>query len=251
MDTVVLWYVARASGLVSWMVVSASVLWGLALSTRALGPKPRPAWLLDLHRFLGALAVVFTGVHVAAIVSDTYVHFGLVDVLVPFASSWNPLAVALGVTAMYLLVAIELTSLARRSLPKRVWRGVHFASFPLFVLTTLHLLTAGSDGSNPLLLLAVVGVTTAVGGLTMTRITAQRPGALPHDQRGDRPQGGEATEHRHPDAAGDRGPLEVVLVRSFRRPDQGQDVADQQGPTQRQHQVQQKVGAAEQHGGRG
>jgi DMSO/TMAO reductase YedYZ heme-binding membrane subunit len=173
MDSTLIWYVARASGLVAWAVVSASVLWGLALSSRALGTRPRPAWLLDLHRFLGGLAVVFTGVHIVAIVSDTYVHFGIVDVLVPFASSWNPMAVAFGVVALYFLIAVELTSLLRRSIPKRIWKRVHFLSFPLFVLTTAHLLTAGTDSGNSVLRLAVLGVIIAVGALTAVRVIDQ------------------------------------------------------------------------------
>ena len=94
---------------------------------------------------LGALALVFTGVHVGAILSDTYVHFGLVDVLVPFTSSWHPGAVAWGVVALYLLVAVECTSLLRARIPQTLWRRVHYASFPLFVMATVHGLTAGTD----------------------------------------------------------------------------------------------------------
>jgi DMSO/TMAO reductase YedYZ heme-binding membrane subunit len=172
MDTALPWYVARASGLVAWAVVSASVLWGLALSTRALGKRPRPAWLLDLHRYLGGLAVVFTAVHIVAIVGDSYVHFGIVDVLVPFASAWNPPAVALGVVALYLLIAVEVTSLLRRRIPQRLWRRVHFVSFPLFALTTLHLFTAGTDNGNVLLLAAVLGTTVTVGALIAVRASA-------------------------------------------------------------------------------
>ena len=93
------WYVARAAGLVSWALLAAATLWGLALSTGALGRRPRPNWLLDLHRWLGGTALVFTGVHVVALLADQYVHFGLTEILVPFASSWHPVAVAWGVVA--------------------------------------------------------------------------------------------------------------------------------------------------------
>ena len=55
------WFTARASGIVAWGLAAASVVWGLALSTRLLGRRPRPGWLLDLHRFLGGLALSFTG----------------------------------------------------------------------------------------------------------------------------------------------------------------------------------------------
>ena len=86
------WYIARAAGLMAWALLTASVIWGLAISTKAkaFGRRPRPAWTLDLHRFLGALATIFTAVHVGAILIDTYVKFDLVSVLVPFASSWKP-----------------------------------------------------------------------------------------------------------------------------------------------------------------
>src|SRR5438874_9448763 len=149
------WYIARASGLVAWGLLSASVIWGLALSTRALGRRPRPAWLLDMHRYLGGLATIFTGVHIAAVVADSYVHFDLVSVLVPGASSWRPGAVAWGVVGLYLLLAVELTSLARNRLPKRVWRIIHFASFPLFMTATVHAITAGTvTGSIPFVVTA-------------------------------------------------------------------------------------------------
>ena len=80
---------------------------------------PGPAWLLSLHRYLGALALVFVGVHVAAILLDSYTDFGITDVLVPFTGSWHPLAVAWGIVGMYLLVAIEITSLLRHRMSKR------------------------------------------------------------------------------------------------------------------------------------
>src|SRR5205085_6457786 len=131
------WYVARASGLVAWALLTLSVVWGVLLSTKLLGRKPMPAWILDLHRFLGGATVVFTGLHLVAILVDSYVHFDLVAILVPFASQWNPLAVAWGIAAFYLLAAVEITSLLRRSLP-RLWRRVHYASFPLFALATIH-----------------------------------------------------------------------------------------------------------------
>jgi hypothetical protein len=141
------WYVARASGLVTWVLVTAAVLWGLALSAR-MTKRPRPAWVLDLHRFLGALTLVFLGVHMAALVADSYAHFGLAELLVPLASSWRPGAVAWGIVALYLLVAIELTSLVKRKLPERVWHGVHLTSLGLFGVATVHTFTAGADAGN-------------------------------------------------------------------------------------------------------
>jgi DMSO/TMAO reductase YedYZ heme-binding membrane subunit len=139
------WYVARSSGLVAWALILATIVWGLLLATKVLGRRPTPAWLLSLHRYLGALAVVFVGVHVGAILLDTYTDFGITDVLVPFTGSWHPAAVAWGIVGMYLLAAIEITSLLRHRMSKRAWHAVHLLSYFLFATTTVHMLTAGTD----------------------------------------------------------------------------------------------------------
>jgi predicted ferric reductase len=151
MDEKVWWYLARAGGITAWALVAAATLWGLVLSTRIAKGKVTPAWLLDLHRHLGALGLVFSGVHVLGLVADSWVHFGWVEVLVPFAAEHRPAATAAGVLALHLLVAVEVTSLLQRRLPRRVWRRVHGLSLPLFLLSTVHTLAAGTDGEHPVL----------------------------------------------------------------------------------------------------
>jgi predicted ferric reductase len=165
------WYTARAGGLVAWGLVVASCTWGLllALRVRVLGTTPvSPAWTLSLHRWLGALAVTFTGVHALALVADDYVEFGVDDVLVPYATSWHPGAVAWGIVGLYLLAAIEVTSVLRKHVGPRTWRTIHLLSYVLLGVTTIHLLTAGTD-STALLpeALAVVAGMVAVFGTAM------------------------------------------------------------------------------------
>lgn len=164
------WYVARAAGIVAWALAMSSVVWGLAISTRALGRTPRPAWLFDLHRFLGGAAVIFTAIHVGAILLDSYVHFSLVSVLVPFTGTWHPVAVAWGIVALYLLLAVELTSLARARVPKRLWRRVHYGGFGLYALSSIHAVSAGTDGRSPGFLIAVVASGAVIGTLTAIRV---------------------------------------------------------------------------------
>ena len=164
------WYTARAGGIVSWALLSASVLWGLALSTKVFGKRPRPNWLLDMHQWLGTLTMIFLGVHVAGLLLDTYVDFGLTDVLVPFASSWDPSAVAWGIVAFYLLLAVELTALGRRWMPKKVWRSVHYLSFPVFVLATVHGVAAGTDATTTMAVALVVVIVAMVSLLSFVRL---------------------------------------------------------------------------------
>jgi hypothetical protein len=168
------WYVARAGGLVSWWLISASVLWGLLLSTRITRGKPTAPWLLDLHRFLGGLALTFTSVHVVALVADTYAHFGAADILVPFASDWRPGAVAWGVVAFYVLIAVEVTSLLMRRIPKRWWRRIHMTSFGLFVVTGLHGFTAGSEAGNGAVQLTALATAVALVFLLVYRALGPR-----------------------------------------------------------------------------
>jgi predicted ferric reductase len=168
------WYFARASGMVAAVLLVASLVWGVLMATRALKPVDRPAWMLAMHRWFSGLAVTGVVIHIAALVADSYVHFGTKEILVPMASSWKPGAVTLGVVAMYLLVLVQATSLAMKRLPKRVWRGIHMSSYVLAGL-------AGTDVANRVyqvvaLLLTIVAVTAAVLRVTMGR-SSRRVGA--------------------------------------------------------------------------
>jgi predicted ferric reductase len=142
------WYAARSSGLIAWAVVTASILWGLAVSTRLIRRKGIPAWCLDLHKFLGTLSLVFVVVHVVALWADNFVYFGPRELFVPMASTWQPGPVAWGIAATYLLVEIQLTSWAMRKLPRKVWHAVHLSSFAMFIFATVHGFSAGADKMN-------------------------------------------------------------------------------------------------------
>ena len=73
--------------------------------------------------------MLFLAVHLGALVADSYVHFGVADLLVPFASSWKSGAVAWGVVAFWFLIAVEVSSLMMRRLPRRTWRAIHLTSY--------------------------------------------------------------------------------------------------------------------------
>lgn len=139
------WYVARSGGIVALTLSGMAVLLGLFMTTRVLEGRPSPKWLLAVHRYVGALTVVFTAVHIGGLVADSYVEFGLTDILVPLASDWKPVPVAFGVVGLYLLVAIEISSLVMKRIPRRWWRLIHASSFVLFWVGLVHGATAGTD----------------------------------------------------------------------------------------------------------
>jgi methionine sulfoxide reductase heme-binding subunit len=166
------WYTIRASGIVTWGLVTASVLWGLLLSSRSTR-RPRPAWVLDLHRFIAGLSLAFLTVHVGALLLDSYVGFSPAAIVIPFASHWRRAAVAWGILAFYLLVAIEVTSLLMTRLPRRLWHVIHLGSFVVFAAATVHGLTAGTDAHNPVLRLFAIVSIAAVIELSVLRVVAR------------------------------------------------------------------------------
>lgn len=168
------WYVTRSSGIVAWLMLTASVVWGILLSTKAFPNQRRPVWLLALHRWLSGLMVSFLAIHLAALIADSYVTFDVADLLVPFASEWKPGAIALGVIGMWLLVAVQLTSLAVRRLPRRVWRFVHLSSYLAFWLTSFHAAFAGSDRTSILYQATAVVSISAVVWALMYRVANRR-----------------------------------------------------------------------------
>jgi len=168
------WYVARSAGWVAWLLCAASVGWGLTLSSRLVRRRGAPAWLLASHRFLGLLTVVFISVHLVGLWLDSYVSFDLGRMLIPMRSTYRPLAVAWGIVALYLALAVELTSLLMRHIPRRWWHRIHLCSFLLLALATLHAFTAGTDRSNALgRWVALLGSATLIFLVTF-RLVAER-----------------------------------------------------------------------------
>jgi DMSO/TMAO reductase YedYZ heme-binding membrane subunit len=143
------WWAARASGIVAWAVTAAAVAWGLALSSKVVRKRRIPAWLLDLHRYLGTLLLVFIAIHLGALAADDFTDFGVRELFVPMASAWKPGAVAWGIVAMYLVLVVQISSWFMRRLPRRLWHGVHLLSFAVFATATVHGVLAGTDRSRP------------------------------------------------------------------------------------------------------
>lgn len=142
------WYLSRSSGIVALVLLVLSVVWGVLLATRALRPMDRPAWLLDLHKWLGGTALTMTGLHLLGLYLDGYIDFGFAELLVPGASEYRPVAVAIGVVSMYVMIAIQVTSYLRHRLSTRVWRMTHMLSYGLVWGAAIHAGMAGTDTVN-------------------------------------------------------------------------------------------------------
>ncbi len=178
MNDQVWWFISRSSGMIAWGLLTLSVCWGLFVSTKAVAKASKPAWLLDLHRFLGGLSVVFTGIHLVGLWADSFVEFGWAELFVPMASAWKPGPVAFGIVSFYALLAVQVTSMMIKRLPRRLWRLVHRLSLPLYAIATYHGLAAGSDRTNIAFRVASLASINVVAFLAIVLVLASRKAAL-------------------------------------------------------------------------
>lgn len=199
------WYISRSSGWVAFVLLATTVVWGLLGVTRLIDRPGLPRWLHDLHRFLALLTVAFTAVHLGALVADNYVHIGWRELFVPYALDWRPGAVTWGIVALYLLVAVQVSSWLRRRLPRRLWVGLHMLSYPALWMVAAHGLTAGTDAGNLGVRAGVMFVVGVVAFCTLTRV-------LGGTQARRRPQPGPRRAHEPATAPAGTGAAPPTLV---------------------------------------
>ena len=170
----VLWFVGRGSGIVSLLLSSAVVCLGLLTAAR-WGSASWPRFLsAELHRSIALLGVAFVGLHVVTVVVDPFASLGLAAAIVPLASSYRPVAVALGVVSVDLVLAVLITSLLRDVVGPNVWRAVHWLAYAAWPLAVAHTLTAGSDAFAAWMLGLTGGCVLAVAGSLLVRLRAGR-----------------------------------------------------------------------------
>ena len=135
---------SRALGVTALLALTLSALFGLLVSTRLCAHWVSPRGAVDVHRWLSSAALGLTALHALVLLLDGTVHFDLLDALVPFLSSWKPLAVGLGVLAAWGAATVHASDSWRDRIGGRAWRKLHYLSFAVFVAAILHGLLAGS-----------------------------------------------------------------------------------------------------------
>jgi DMSO/TMAO reductase YedYZ heme-binding membrane subunit len=176
-----LWYLTRGSGIVALILLTVAVLAGLLNAGRWARPR-WPRFVVEgVHRNLSLLATVFLGVHIASAVIDGYVPIRWADAVIPFASAYKPVLLGLGALAVDAFVAVAVTSLLRRRLGYRTWRGVHWLAYGCWGLALVHGFLIGSDRHQPwMLAIDLVSVTAVAGAALWSRLArTRRPAPAP------------------------------------------------------------------------
>jgi len=179
------WYLIRATGLVSLVLMTLTTVLGVVVQRQRRLPGLPRFGAVALHRNVSLISAVLLVVHVVTSVVDSYVGIPPLAALVPFTSTWRPAAIGFGALAVELMLVIIATSLVRGRLPLRLWRTVHWTSYLLWPLAFVHGLMAGTDlGSGWALTLAltcaavVVGTTAVAWTGRVSRPAERAPAAL-------------------------------------------------------------------------
>jgi sulfoxide reductase heme-binding subunit YedZ len=155
------WIIARASGVLAYMLLTTSALAGIVVKARPLR-RLKPALVTQLHRFLALLGLGAIALHGTALVLDQTVRISPAALLVPGLVPYRPLWTALGVVAFELMVLVYVSFGLRRRIGVKAWRRLHWVTYGIFGLATVHGLAAGTDAARTWVL-ALYG--TAVGGV--------------------------------------------------------------------------------------
>lgn len=165
-----LWDIARATGIVAILLYTLSATWGILVAGRGI---ERPARLIELHRALQGVALLAVLVHVVALLANPHAGVGLAALV----GLDGGVGIALGAIALWLAVLLPASFLlrTRRAVGYRTWRWLHYLAYPFWAAAVLHGLITGTDTGN-LAAVALYGIAVAlVAGATCWRILDRRP----------------------------------------------------------------------------
>lgn len=145
MSDTILWYVTRGAGAVSLLLLTGVLVLGIAGAMRWQTPGWPRFLTTGFHRNLALTTLVFLALHIVTAVVDPYTALGWNAALIPFSSSYRRFWLGLGAVAIYLLLAIVVTSLLRRLVGPRAWRAVHWLGYAMWPVAVIHGVGTGSD----------------------------------------------------------------------------------------------------------
>ena len=172
------WYLTRSTGAVAIVLLTLTVALGV-IDVRRYATARWPRFLIDrLHRNVALLTIVFLVLHILTSVLDSFAPIGLLDAVIPFAGSYRPFWLGLGAVSFDLLLAVTITSLARRRVGHRAWRAVHWLAYASWPVALLHGFGTGSDVKDAWLLLLSIACLVVVVVSVIVRVADGWPQAL-------------------------------------------------------------------------
>jgi methionine sulfoxide reductase heme-binding subunit len=162
------WITSRAAGFAALVLASLAVSLGLLMSTKLL--KGRTTELRTAHDTLALSTLVAIVVHAAALLADSYVHFSVLDVAIPFLSSYKTIWTSIGIVAGWGLALLGLSYYARRWIGAVRWRKLHRFTALAWLAGLVHALGEGTDAGQVWFLAMIALVAIPALGLLLTRL---------------------------------------------------------------------------------
>jgi sulfoxide reductase heme-binding subunit YedZ len=158
----VIWYIARGAGVMALLMLTVSVMLGIATRQgKPLAGLPRFA-IATVHRNASLIGLGLVLVHMLTLLFDSYANLNPIDLLVPFVGSYRTFWLGLGTLAFDLLIVVMITSLNRARLGLRTWRALHWLSYAMWPIALAHGLGTGTDNTQLWMGVLAVGCATAV-----------------------------------------------------------------------------------------
>ncbi len=151
-DQRVFWYLSRATAITAYLVLWLSMVWGLQMTTRLVKIWPGFPPATHLHKFFAIFGLSLGVMHGLLLLGDQYMHFSLVQILIPFANTiYRPTWVGFGQLSLYLWGVILLSFYLRRKIGQKTWRTLHVLTFVTYASVFIHGITSGSDSGTVLM----------------------------------------------------------------------------------------------------
>ncbi len=167
----VLWYATRATGIVSMVLLTGTVMLGVIGTARAATARWPRLVTAGLHRNLALTALGLVVVHVITTVLDPFASISVAASFIPYSSTYRPLWLSLGAVAFDLMLAVIATSLLRDRLSHRVWRAVHLLVYACWPVALWHGLGTGTDTRLAWVLAINIGCVAAAGWAIWWRLS--------------------------------------------------------------------------------
>jgi sulfoxide reductase heme-binding subunit YedZ len=164
------WYASRATGIVALLLLTAVLVLGILVNRQGRLPGlPRFA-VTDLHRNLSLLSVAFIVIHVFTAVLDSFVTIPLASAVIPFASGYERLWLALGAISLDIMLAMIVTSLLRGRLNRILWRTVHLLAYASWPVAFAHSIGSSKDLQQGWMLDLAIGCAMIVAAAVIWRL---------------------------------------------------------------------------------
>lgn len=148
LTTPYLWYTTRATGMVTLILFTLVVSLGTLVANRVGGTVIGRFEINELHRSVSIVAIVFLVIHITTTVIDSFASTGWFSAIIPFASEYRRVGVAVGAVAFDLILAVWISSLLKVRMKNESWRFIHWFSWLAFASAILHAYLTGTDTKN-------------------------------------------------------------------------------------------------------